>query len=291
MNTDIHWFALFLHPLCRKLAISSALHSRTISKAYEIAVDLAQRWNWTEQAAMQLIRDIKIYYNGEPPFAGGSANAKDWWTNLTTSAADHPLKALALKIFKIVPHAADVERLFSNLAGIQSVKQSKLSIEHLETFGTLRNTYLRILHEHAIAQGKKGRRQHAHMHTCEGRGINTELAASLLEDFTWTPPSTDSELYGATEEVPGPEEITLEQIDAEFCRLEEQPVMVEELAGDSLQETVPLEQVYAIDQLDQIREGCIPPSLEEEEDAVVAGPEAAGNKWDPKALLRNMGVS
>ena len=45
MNTDLHWFALFLHPLARTLAISSATHSRQLAKAFEFALDLAQRWN------------------------------------------------------------------------------------------------------------------------------------------------------------------------------------------------------------------------------------------------------
>ena len=27
INTDLHWLALFLHPLCHKLAISTAAHS------------------------------------------------------------------------------------------------------------------------------------------------------------------------------------------------------------------------------------------------------------------------
>ena len=40
MNTDIHWLALFLHPLCRKLAVSTAHHSRKLADAYQISLDI-----------------------------------------------------------------------------------------------------------------------------------------------------------------------------------------------------------------------------------------------------------
>jgi len=43
MNTNIHWFALFPHPLCRKLAISSKTHLRKLEDAFLIALDLAKR--------------------------------------------------------------------------------------------------------------------------------------------------------------------------------------------------------------------------------------------------------
>ncbi|CDO76419.1 hypothetical protein BN946_scf184925.g6 [Trametes cinnabarina] len=45
MNTDLHWFALFLHPLGWQLTISSAEHSRTVKDAYYIALDLTKCWN------------------------------------------------------------------------------------------------------------------------------------------------------------------------------------------------------------------------------------------------------
>lgn len=44
---------------------------------------------------------------------------------------------MAIKIFCIVPHAAEVERFFSALGGIQSAKQSQLTIQNMQTFGTL----------------------------------------------------------------------------------------------------------------------------------------------------------
>jgi hypothetical protein len=44
-----------------------------------------------------------------------------WWENLPINSETHPLKAFAIIILSIVPHAAEVERLFSDLGGTQSV--------------------------------------------------------------------------------------------------------------------------------------------------------------------------
>jgi len=92
MNTDIHWFTLFLHPLCRKLAISSAAHSRKLEDALKIALDIAKCWNWSRETAENLVKDVKAYYLGHAPFAGGKANGKLWWEDLTLATASlHPL--------------------------------------------------------------------------------------------------------------------------------------------------------------------------------------------------------
>ncbi|KAG2368929.1 hypothetical protein BDR07DRAFT_1198175, partial [Suillus spraguei] len=48
---------------------------------------------------------------------------------------------LAITLFSIVPHAADVERLFSDLGGIQGVKRCNLTVRTFETLGKLRNNY------------------------------------------------------------------------------------------------------------------------------------------------------
>ncbi|KAF8525634.1 hypothetical protein JB92DRAFT_2701520, partial [Gautieria morchelliformis] len=52
--------------------------------------------------------------------------------------------SLALTLFAIVPHAADVEWLFSGLGDIQSVKRSRLTVQNFEMLGMLRNHYVLI---------------------------------------------------------------------------------------------------------------------------------------------------
>ncbi|KIK00940.1 hypothetical protein K443DRAFT_132504 [Laccaria amethystina LaAM-08-1] len=187
MNTDLHWISLFLHPLCRKLAISNSRHSRKLEDAYKISLTIASRWGWSKEMATALLRDIKGYFHVQAPFQGGKADGRDWWKSLLVNVTSHPLKALAIKLFSIVPHAAEVERFFSNLVGIQSVKCSSLTVPHMETLGTLRNHYTRHLLEEAIKAGKSTRRKHAHMHTQADGGINVERAEDLIWAFNWTP--------------------------------------------------------------------------------------------------------
>ncbi|OSX56533.1 hypothetical protein POSPLADRAFT_1159821, partial [Postia placenta MAD-698-R-SB12] len=65
--------------------------------------------------ALKLMTDLKAYFSGQPPFAGRKADTHEWWSLLIIDAFDHPLKTLTSHIHKIVPHAAEVEHLFSSL--------------------------------------------------------------------------------------------------------------------------------------------------------------------------------
>ena len=61
---------------------------------------------------------------------------------------------MAIIIFSLTPHSADVERLFSNLGGIQGVRRSRLSVDMFETLGQLWTYYTNQLHAKAAAEGK-----------------------------------------------------------------------------------------------------------------------------------------
>jgi len=84
---------------------------------------------------------LKQYYQCRGPFTGGQATGKEWWESLPISSTDHPLKGFAITILSIVPHSAEVERLFSDLGGVQGVKRCNLSVRTFETVGKLRNNY------------------------------------------------------------------------------------------------------------------------------------------------------
>ncbi|KAG2075583.1 hypothetical protein BDR04DRAFT_1114750 [Suillus decipiens] len=71
---------------------------------------------------------------------------------------------------------ADVERLFG---GIQSVKRCNLTVRTFETLEKLRNNYSYHVHQRALAAGQPVRRKHAHMHTRNNDGIDTDLAMDL----------------------------------------------------------------------------------------------------------------
>ncbi|KAG2063334.1 hypothetical protein BDR04DRAFT_1192712, partial [Suillus decipiens] len=64
-----------------------------------------------------LIDDLKAYNLCRTPFADGHADGLTWWESLAVSANRHPLKPLATTLLSIVPHAANVERLFSDMGG------------------------------------------------------------------------------------------------------------------------------------------------------------------------------
>ncbi|KAG2360986.1 hypothetical protein BDR07DRAFT_1288367, partial [Suillus spraguei] len=68
------------------------------------------------------------------PFAGGQADGLAWWENLPVNSDAHPLKAFAIIILSIVPHAAEVEHLFSELGGMQSAKHCNLSSHIQDTW-------------------------------------------------------------------------------------------------------------------------------------------------------------
>ena len=85
------------------------------------ALDIIKQWRWSEERAKWLVEDLKLYYQCKPPFTGSQAQGLDWWETLPISSEAHPLKTLAIFILSVVPHSADVECLFSDLGGTQSV--------------------------------------------------------------------------------------------------------------------------------------------------------------------------
>ncbi len=275
MNTLLHWFALFLHPLSRNLAISSASHSRTINQAYEFALDLASRWNWSKPTATRLIIDIDLYAASKPPFAGGIANAKEWWSSPIIKADMHPLKSMAIRVFSIVPHSAEIERFFSDLAGVNSPRRSRLTIEHMEVLGLLRNFYTSEL-----MGTTPTRRKHAHMHTGDG-GLDTAKLDTLLAQWAFASQEQDPT------DLAGPDDVSLDEIEAAYRELDDQ--RFEAGSGDGLSKGVGVENVYAVAELTRIRKGLAAPTPAAEAAEHDNGGEG-GQKWTPGDLLRSLGL-
>jgi hypothetical protein len=164
---------------------------------------------------------MKQYYQCKGPFAGGQADGLDWWENLPISAESHPLKALAITILSIVPHTADVERLFSQLGGTQSVKRCNLAVDTFETLGKCCANYAYHLYQRSRAAGKPIHRRHAHMHTRADKGIHVDLANELEATFTWVPPLA-AQAEHPDDYLAGPESIDLDEIDAAFDELKKE---------------------------------------------------------------------
>ncbi|KAJ7148823.1 hypothetical protein C8R46DRAFT_854388, partial [Mycena filopes] len=164
------------------------------------ALQLAMQWKWNAQRAIQLKIDLKAYHQCKSPFAGGSRNAREWWEDVT--AENHEgIRDLGIVLASIVPHSADVERLFSDLGGINTPRRSTMTVANMEKTGKIRSrlSYELYLAAKGKAAGATVHRKHEHMHTHLTQlspGINAELAKDLENPITWIPPldgNNDSE--------------------------------------------------------------------------------------------------
>ncbi|KAF9241820.1 ribonuclease H-like domain-containing protein [Melanogaster broomeanus] len=286
INTDCHSLALFLHPMCRKLAITQAASGRSLEFMIKEALDVAKRWKWDKVKAMKLIEDMRAYNLSRAPFAGGQADGLAWWENLPISADTHPLKPFAVTILSIVPHAGDVERLFSDLGSTQSPRRCNLSVDTFETLGKIWANLRYHLHVRNVTAGKQTLRRHAHMHTRAAPGINLEVVKDLGDNFTWTPP-----LSALSEEdlaLAGPESISLDDIDAEFAALEAQKEgeWLDSVDGKEVLEG----NYYSFEELERVDKGIVPKVMEDEVAAVDHG--ARGdNAWDAGDLMSSSGLA
>ncbi|KDR66641.1 hypothetical protein GALMADRAFT_80557, partial [Galerina marginata CBS 339.88] len=289
MDTDIHSLALFLHPLCRKLAVSTIAKARPFEKMVKTALGIAKMYRWDQLRAQALVDNLQQYHQVKGPFVGGHRNSLEWWENLPISAEKYPLKALAITLLSVVPHAGEVERLFSSLGGVQTARRCGLALQTFETLGKLRSNYCYHLYERDRAAGKSVHRRHAHMHTQAEGGVNVELVEELKDGFTWEAPlSTDS----ADDETAGPEDITLEEIGKAFDDLEAQLREEKEAARGTGQTSEDdneiLEgKIYDLTELEAIDKGVAPKDATE--DLNIIG-EEEGFGWDVDAMMFSKGV-
>ena len=112
--------------------------------------------------------------------------------------------------------------------------------------------------------GKPIHRRHAHAHTHNEPGINTELAIDLDETLTWDPSISPLDV-DATPEQPleGPEGLTMDDVDEMFENFErEQRLMGEaELVSKP---TAEINEVYDFAELDRIEQGIKPVGYEDD---------------------------
>lgn len=196
------------------------------------------------------------------------------------SADQHPLKTLAIVLFSVVPHAAEVEHLFSGLSGIQGVKRCNLSVPTFEILGKLRNNYAYHIYKRDRANGVPLHHKH---------GIDAGLADELETNFTWRPPLV---VENITDDVDnrGLEELTADEIGAEFDKwekeLEAERATRAALPANKEPQDIPL--VYDLDELNRIDKGTVPAAFEDEVTIHTGGD---GNVWDLAALLEAKGVT
>jgi hypothetical protein len=289
MDTNYHSLALFLHPLCRKLAVSTIAKARPFEKMVKTALDVVKMWRWGEARARALVENLQEYHQVKGPFVGGRRNSLEWWENLPISGEKYPIKALAITLLSIVPHAGEVEHLFSALGGVQTPRRCNLSIDTFETLGKLCANYCYQLYERDIAAGKPIHRRHAHMHTQATTGVNVELVEELKDGFTWEPPfSTES----ADERIVGPEDISVKEIDKAFDDLKAQlhdEQMIATLEQGPVEDGNEILEwrIYDLRELDAVNKGIAPTNATEDLDII--GDEGSVG-WDVNAMMVSKGI-
>lgn len=281
MNTDLHFLLLFLHPLCRRLAISNARLSRTFNDVVRIALVVANKWKWSQPAALQLVKDLKDYQEAKGVYQGGLVDGQKWWKNLVLDGAKHPIRNMAINLFNIVPHSAEVERLFSDLNSIQGKRRTALAVDTLRSLGRLRCHYRDILQERKKLRGEKVRRSHAHMHTRENGGVDVEAVDTLLDE----------------ESRVGLEDQTFlqEEIDQAFERLRRQDEedwregrSDKEIEFLNKVQGAKVSECYALNELDNVLAKKAPKPVEDNIEAHRGPSGAAG--WNVEGLMNSMGL-
>ncbi|PCH44563.1 hypothetical protein WOLCODRAFT_90905 [Wolfiporia cocos MD-104 SS10] len=204
MNTEYHSLSLFLHPLCQKLAISQAANGWLFEHHCQTALKIAKQYQYNACKGVFL----------------GAQDGKVWWEGLAAKSNWHPIKYLAIMLHKVVLHAADVERLFSDLNIIQGIWRSRLTMYAFKALGKLWCNYTYHIHEHTWSLDQPICHRHTHMHTQQDCGINIDLATDLEKMFVWKAPLSICRSDSISTE--GPESISPDEIEAAFADLHKQ---------------------------------------------------------------------
>ncbi|KAL1761024.1 hypothetical protein FB107DRAFT_269724 [Schizophyllum commune] len=176
---------------------------------------------------------------------------------------------MAIIVLSIVPHSADVERLFSTLNGIQSVKRNHLAVDTFEKIAKVRNNLSYELKLREQREGKATHRKHTHMHTRDAPGIDVELVEDLQDPLSWKPPLQPPD---GRESAPETEQSTEEAVADTFRALRaeieaehrDQPVEAAKSAADSTPPSVLRGEVFDFAEVAAVDEGRAPRALDEE---------------------------
>lgn len=285
MDTEHHSLALFLHPVTRRLALSQAASGRSFETMLVVALKIAKQWRWSEQRTALLVEDMKAYHQCKGPFASSQPDALEWWESLTISSQEHPLKALAVILHSIVPHAAEVEHLFSALGMVQTARRAGLDVNTFEALGKMRSHLSYRLKEKDKGKGKGTHRQHSHMHTGVGREVNIQLIDKLESTFSYIPPLGPAQINSCDGELEGPESISIEEFNDAFDVVtKEGGMLTEPVDGVCVLEG----NTYSWEELERIEKGIVPHNVDDELQIIKEG--SAGG-WDVAELMGKRGFS
>ncbi|THU81496.1 hypothetical protein K435DRAFT_873280 [Dendrothele bispora CBS 962.96] len=260
------------------------------------ALELAEKWEWSEPKAVRLVENIKDYQLCKGIFVGAHKDGLTFWQSFPVAADQVPLKQMAITLFLIVPHSADVEHLFSDLGGIQTPKRSNLNIETFESLGTIKCSLRRKHHSELRSQGKTVCRQHGHMHTKSSARIDADIITE--KDSDAAPAITPSEEESMHWKVPfAMEDAENEQLDEDisdsFEKLAKDVAVDKQLDTElelyfDLADTDVLDgKLYSFKELEKVDRGIAPVGYEEEINVLQ---NSKGGKWSVKDIMRAAGV-
>ena len=133
----IYFVALFLHPGCKKMAMSRKMTGDLIIKN---AMEIAKNWNFSKREVLLLMRELINYKNGDAPFDGlnevHNQSPRVFWNNFC--GASPMLRRFATMLFSIVPHSAPCERLFSTLGLIKTKPRNRLEVGNLNMIAQIK---------------------------------------------------------------------------------------------------------------------------------------------------------
>ncbi|CAG8801634.1 8032_t:CDS:2, partial [Dentiscutata erythropus] len=113
-----------------KISQNRYIKKLTFNNMIVYALTFAQMWNFTRDQALQISQKLLLdYYNNEPPFNLTTLKPHAYWKKVSHQAG--ALKNLALKIFAIRPHSAEVERLFSHM-DLMNEEDNELEFDHIQ---------------------------------------------------------------------------------------------------------------------------------------------------------------
>jgi hAT family C-terminal dimerisation region len=129
--------ALFLDPRYRAVSTSR----NQLQSLIDAAARHWQKCSHSQDEEAALCNQIRAYYARARPFdiphGGPGFDVRNWWASITDDAATQ-LRALATKLFSIVPHGASVERLFSLLAWYHTDTRNSLKSSTVEAMAAIK---------------------------------------------------------------------------------------------------------------------------------------------------------
>jgi len=79
-----------------------------------------------------------------------------YWENFSGDSLNYPLRVIAIRIFRILPHAAGVESLFSHLNRQHTEDRNRLAVITLKELGVIKMWCIQKKKELIVEQKKKG---------------------------------------------------------------------------------------------------------------------------------------